>query len=333
MKNSTVFLTGAEGLLGNHITRKLISNNYKVKALVEPGKSNATLQELNNITICYGSILDAKYIERETKDCAYIIHAAASTSVYPARNLLVKEINVNGTKNIIEASIKNKSKKVIHIGSANSFGYGTIEFPGNETLPFNCGKFNLDYIDSKYLAHQEVIKAVKTQAVPAVIVCPTFMLGKYDSKPGSGALVASIFKKNLPGYTSGGRNYVYVNDVAVAVVNALTLGRIGESYILGHQNLNYKDAFELIASVVGVKGPAHHIPDKIALIYGAINEFICKTLHITPKVTYAIAQISTKEFYYDSSKAVSELKMPQTPIDIAIKDCFEWLKENGLLNK
>lgn len=331
MKNSMVFLTGAEGFLGNHITRELLSRNYSVKALVEPGKSNLTLKGLNNVTVCYGNILDETFINEATANCDYIIHAAANTSIYPARNPRVKEINVNGTKNIIAATIKNKPKKLIHVGSVNSFGYGTLSFPGNETVPFNCAKFHLDYIESKYLAHQEVLKAVKSNQIPAVIVCPTFMLGKYDSKPGPGALIVSAYNNNLPGYTNGGRNYVYVNDVAAAIVNALVLGRIGESYILGHQNLNYKDSFELIARTIGVKSPTIHIPDNIIIVYGAINEFICKLLKIIPKVTYAIAQISTEGFYYDSSKAVTELNMPQTPIDIAIKECFTWLKENNLL--
>jgi len=332
MKGSTVFLTGAEGLLGNHVTRELISRNNHVKVLIESGKSNNTLVGLENMTFCYGNILDAKYIERETRDCNYIIHAAASISVYPSKNPLVQEINFTGTKNIISAAIKNKTKKVIHVGSANSFGFGTLMYPGNETTPFNCGKFNLDYIDSKYLAHQEVLNAIKTYSLPAIVVCPTFMLGKYDSKPGSGALVASIYNKSLPGYSKGGKNYIYVNDVAVAIVNALELGRIGESYILGHQNLTYKDAFELIARTIGVKAPSLGIPKWIITLYGGANQFICELLNKTPRVTYSIARISNETFYYDSSKAVNELKLPQTPIDVAVKECFEWLKENNLLN-
>lgn len=320
MKSSTVFLTGAEGLLGNHITSELISRNNHVKALIESGKSNNTLAGLKNVIFCYGNILDAKYLERETRDCNYVIHAAASTSVYPARNPLVRDININGTKNIIAAAFKNKPKKVIHVGSANSFGYGSFDIPGNESLHFNCGKFKLDYIDIKHSAHQEVLRAIKSHSVPALIVCPTFMFGKFDSKPGSEALVASIYNKSLPGYSQGGKNYVYVNDVAI--VNALELGRIGESYILGHQNLNYKDVFELIARTIGVKAPSPGIPKWIITLYGGANQFVCELLHKTPKVTYAIARISNETFYYDSSKAVNELKMPQTPIDMAVKECF-----------
>lgn len=331
--NNCVFVSGATGLLGSHVVRELVARNYSVKAFVEYNANTATINGLKNLEICYGTILDADALVRESAKCMYIIHVAASTCVFPSRNKLVKEINVTGTKNMIEAALRNNTKRMIHVGSANTFGYSSIDNPGNETLPFCCGKFKLDYIDSKFEAHQEVLNAVNEKQLPAIIVCPTFMLGKYDSKPGSGALVASIYNNTLPGYTKGGKNYVHVNDVAIAIVNALHMGKIGESYILGHQNLNYKEAFELIAKSTGRKAPQLCLPKWLTVFYGATNELFCKAVGITPKVTLAIARIGNEGFYYDSRKAIRELKMPQTPIDVAVRDCFLWLKENNLLNK
>jgi dihydroflavonol-4-reductase len=331
--NGSVFISGATGLLGSHVVRELIKRTYRVKAFVEPSTNTSTIIGFSDLEICYGNILDPEAVVRASKGCDYIIHVAASTSVFPSRNKLVKEVNVTGTKNIIEAALKNGIKRMIHVGSANTFGYNTINLPGNETVPFCCGKFKLDYIESKYEAHQEVIHAVRKRNLPAIIVCPTFMLGKYDSKLGSGALVASIYNNSLPGYTKGGKNYVHANDVAIAIVNALNKGKIGESYILGHQNLNYKEAFELIAKTIGCKAPSVCLPKWLTVFYGATNELICKTIGKTPKVTLAIARIGNEGFYYDSSKAVRELEMPQTPIDVAVRDCFLWLKENNLLNK
>ena len=333
LSNSCVFVSGATGLLGSHVVRELVARNYSVKAFVEYDTNTATINGLKNLEICYGTILDADALVRESAECAYIIHIAASTCVFPSRNKLVKEINVSGTKNMIEAALKNNAKRMIHVGSANTFGYSGIDNPGYEALPFCCRKFKLDYIDSKFEAHQEVLNAVYNKQLPAIIVCPTFMLGKYDSKPGSGALVASIYNNTLPGYTKGGKNYVHANDVAIAIVNALHMGKIGEAYILGNQNLNYKEAFELIAKTTGCKAPLVCLPKWLTVFYWATNELFCKVIGKTPKVTLAIARIGNEGFYYDSRKAISELKMPQTPVDVAVRDCFLWLKENNLLNK
>lgn len=334
MKNKKlVFLTGAAGLLGSHITRELLLRNYSVVAFIENGKEPLTLLELNDVSFVYGNILNREDVIAASKGCDYIIHAAANTAVIPARSQFICAINITGTQNIINASLTNKVTRLIYVGSASSFGYGSIKNPGNETTPF-CGfKFGLDYIDSKFESHQRVLNAVKYNKLPAVIVCPTFMLGKYDSKPGSGAMVASVHSEKLPGYSAGGRNYVYVGDVAVAVVNSIESGKIGESYILGNKNMNYKTAFNLIAKIISVKAPPIKMPKLVVLSYGALCSFLTGVLKKTMPVNFSMARIANEGFYYDSSKAMKELKMPQTPIDIAIGECFSWLKNENLLIK
>lgn len=329
----TVFLTGASGMLGSHITRELLLRGYKVKAFIELGAPSPTIDGLAGLTKCYGSILNGGVVLRESKGCDYIIHTAASTNIYPSKCNTVRSINIDGTANIITAAISNRVTRLIHLGSANSFGYGTLDNPGNENTPYCCNLFGVDYLDSKRKAHEMVLSAVKNNHLDAVIICPTFMLGRYDSKPGSGALVASVYHQSLPGYTTGGKNYVYTADVAVAVCNAIISGRKGEAYITGCENLNYHDAFELIANTIGVKAPSIPIPKYLATLYGGCNEAMCKVTGKKPKVTYSVARIGNAGFYYSSQKAIDELNLPQTPIKIAIKDCFEWLKENNLLGR
>ena len=162
-------------------------------------------------------------------------------------------------------------------------------------------------------------------------MCPTCMLGKYDSKPGSGAMIVSLHSQKLPGYSRGGRNYVYAGDVAVSVVNAIEFGRIGEAYILGNQNMNYKTAFNLIAKTIGVLPPRIGLPGSVVLLYGVICTCINKLTKKTVPNNIPMAKIANEGFYYDCSKAINELKLPQTPIEIAIRECFLWLKQEGLL--
>lgn len=328
-----IFLTGAAGLLGSHVTRELLLRNYSVVAFVENGKEPTTLTGLSDVTFIYGNILNRDEVLTASANCDYIIHAAANTNVIPARSQMINSINISGTQNIIHAALTHTVKKLIYVGSANTFGYGCLENPGNETKAFCGDKFGLDYIDSKYEAHQRILNAVKYNKLPAVIVCPTFMLGKYDSKPGSGAMVVSVHSEKLPGYSMGGRNYVYVADVAVAIVNAIELGRIGESYILGNKNMDYKTAFRLIAKTIGVKAPPLKMPKFVVLSYGALCSFFASVFKIPMPVNIQMARIANEGFYYDCSKAVNELRMPQTQIEIAINECYSWLKKQNLLNK
>jgi dihydroflavonol-4-reductase len=219
---------------------------------------------------------------------------------------------------------------MVYVGTANSFGPGTKENPGTETNPYSSAKYGLGYIDSKYQAHLLVLDAVK-QGLPAIIVNPTFMFGPHDSAPSSGAMIVAVYKGKAPGYSPGGKNYVYVKDVAVGICNALTMGRIGESYIPGNENLSYKEAFELIAKQIGAKTPNTRMPKFAVLAFGALSSGIASITGKAPAVSYPMARISCDGHYFSPAKAVTELQLPQTPVADAITEAFNWFKENNKL--
>ena len=155
-------------------------------------------------------------------------------------------MNIEGTENVIQAIKDNNVKRLVYVGTANSFGNGSsLDDLGDETNEYTAHKYGLD-LDSKKKAQDLLLDAVKKDGLPAIIVNPTFMIGPYDSKPSSGTMVLAIYNGKVPGYTRGGKNYIAVKDTAVAIANGITMGRIGECYILGNENLSYKDAFEKI---------------------------------------------------------------------------------------
>ncbi|MBK9479713.1 MAG: NAD-dependent epimerase/dehydratase family protein [Bacteroidetes bacterium] len=326
-----VLLTGADGFLGSNITRELLKQGYEVRAFHLPHQQTATLQDLP-IERYEGNLLNIQDIEKALVGCDAIIHAAASTSVWPTRNATSWKINVEATKNCITAALSAKVKRFVYVGTANSFGFGTKANPGNEEGAYNCDQYKLDYMDSKKAAQQLVLKAVKEQQLPAVIVNPCFMFGPYDSIPGPGAMIVSICKNQIPGYTSGGRNYTAVKDVAQAIVNAIKQGRIGECYILGNANLSYREIFDLIAETTGSKHPKTHIPTLLAKTYGGINSLIGRISGRAPKVSYPLAQIACDTHYYSSDKAIRELGLQQSDLKQAIAESYGWLKTNGKLD-
>ncbi|MBN2520004.1 MAG: NAD-dependent epimerase/dehydratase family protein [Bacteroidales bacterium] len=326
-----VFVTGANGFLGCNLVRELLKRKHKVIAFVQYNQDITNIKDLN-ITIKYGDLLEPDSINKALLGCEALIHVAAVTYIWPYRSEIQKKINIEGTRNIMRAAIDNNIYRIIHVGTANSFGFGSKEKLGDEEKPYMAGKYKMDYMDTKYAAQQVVLEMTKSQGLPAIVVNPTFMFGPYPSKLACAKMIYSIFKGKSPGYTKGGRNYIAVKDVCVGIVNALTKGKIGECYILGNKNLSYNEIFILIAKVTNTVPPKFFIPNFVVKLYGFILTQIARITFTEPLFSYRMAQMSCDDHYYSSAKAVKELELPQTPIEEAIKETFEWMKANNFMN-
>jgi dihydroflavonol-4-reductase len=326
----SVLVTGPDGVLGSNLLRELLKRGYAVTAMSEDGKASPTIDDLP-INKIGGNLLNSSDILNATKGMDAVIHCAASTSMFPARSEIVNKVNIGGTQNIIDACLANQVKRLIYVGTANSFGSGTLENLGTEKNPYNAFHYGLDYMDSKYKAQELVLEKVRNEGLDAVVVNPTFMIGPYDSRPSSGEMILSIYKKKVPGYTLGGKNFVAVKDVAVAITNAIDKGKSGECYILANENLTYKQAFDKIAATIGVQAPKLKLPSAAVKTIGKLSSIVATTFKYKPNLTYELSVLSSEIHFYSPAKAIAELDLPQTPIEVAIKECFEWFKENDYL--
>jgi dihydroflavonol-4-reductase len=224
-------------------------------------------------------------------------------------------------------------KRFIYVGTANSFRSGNKQNPGNELNEYGAGRYGLDYMDSKYKAQLIVLDKVQKEGLDAVVVNPTFMIGPYDSRPSSGEMIRGVYNKKVPGYPLGGKNYVSVKDVSVAISNAITKGKKGNCYILGNENLTYKEAFEKIARCTNSKAPRLKLSKSLIRTYGKGATIFAKIFNLNPKITHELAILASETHYYSAQKAVSELEMPQTPIEEAINECYNWFIENDYLTE
>lgn len=325
-----VFVTGADGMLGNSICRELIKQNYVVKAFCLNNKYSHTLNGLG-IEIVYGNVLNKETVLFEMRDCDYVIHAAAMTNVWLRRNSLVRNVNIEGTINVMEAAKTHKLKRMVHISSASAFKNGSIEQPGTEKNPYDGWKWGMDYIDSKYMAQNILINEYKKSNFPVIIINPTFMIGPFDSGPSSGKMILGLFTNCIPGYSSGGKNFVCSQDVAVAVTNALNKGREGECYISGNENMTYKDFFKLVSMIMKIKFTLRPVPYWCILMVGAFYSVLGKLSGRIPKISYGMACMANKKLYFSSEKAKKELDLPSTPITFGIEQCIDWFKRNAYI--
>jgi dihydroflavonol-4-reductase len=322
-----VFLTGPDGMLGSSICRELLKQGYDVRALCLPDRKNKNIRGLP-VEYVTGNILDSEKLERVMKGCQVVVHCAARVSVWPRRDPLINLVNIDGTRNVMRAAENTGVQKMIHIGSASSFGFGSMEHPGDENSVYNGWTYGMDYLDSKYFAQKLLLERHRETGFPVVIIAPTYMIGPYDSAPSSGKVLISLYNGSMKYFGKGGKNFVCSTDVARATVNAIWKGRTGECYISGNQNLSYGEFFSRAFGILGMEKGLQKAPDILVLGAGLVSSVMARIGGIPPKFSYGMARISQAEQYFSPAKARLELGMPQTPIDDGIRQCFQWFREN-----
>lgn len=326
-----VLVTGANGLLGVNLVRELIRSNVTVKAFV---RHSANLKGLHDVPcqICRGDITSYEDVHKALLECDAVVHAASTTSVLPLGYDFFEEINVDSTKNVVQAVLSQGNKRMVYVGTAAVFGPGTKDNPGTETSPFTLREYQSGYINSKYMAQQHVLKAVKSQGLNAVIVNPTFMIGPYDVKPSSGKIILQGLKPGIQWCPKGGKNFVHVRDVSQAIVRTLTTVGRGECYLITGENLTYKQFFSKLNDVAGRNRVQLIVPNTIFRAAGAVVEAWNKISGQRKPFTKSNARLLTIGSYYTGYKAAHELNVSPTLVEDAIKEALEWFKKENYVS-
>lgn len=327
----TILLTGANGFLGGHVCRELLRRGYAVRAFVRPGSDQRTLTDLP-VDVWTGDLRDVANVRGATYGCDYVIHAGALASVNPARSKTVVEVNVGGTAAVLAAAVQANVDRFVFVGTANVFGFGTKKHPGDELYPYMGARYGLDYMDSKRAATDLVLEAVRQDALPAVLVHPTFMLGPLDYKITSNALLLALYRREVMGVPTGGKNYVHVADVATATVNALTTGHIGQSYILGNENLSYREAFSRFARWMQVRPPTLPVLPPLANAIGRLSDWKYRLSRQPTRLNSAMTAVANDGHYFNVTKARHELDLPQTSLQTAVEQTVHWFRQQHFLD-
>jgi dihydroflavonol-4-reductase len=324
-------VTGSTGFIGSAITRELIKDGEEVKVLIRKTSDTRNIDKLD-VEIAYGDIRDSDSMKRALMDCDTLYLTAAYFAHWAPDPKLLYEVNVGGTKASLNAAFEANVAKVVYTSTNNAIA-ASGPVPANEEKAFNYWEAGDHYSMSKYIAENEA-RIFITRGLPVVIVNPTLVIGINDLKPTpSGQMIIDVVNQKMPGYIDGGINIIDVEDVARGHILAAKKGRVGERYLLGNRNITVYDYLKLIADIASVRPPAVKLPYHLALALGYIFEFGAFITKKPPVVTASEVRIGKMTEWYDCSKAVNELGLPQTPIDMTIKKALNWFKENGYLRK
>jgi dihydroflavonol-4-reductase len=322
-------VTGGTGFVGANVVRALMQRGAEVRALVRPRSDTRNLDSLE-VELVAGDLRDRGSLEAALEGCDTVYHVAAMYALWAPNPREIYDSNVTGTINILEAARQAGVQKIVYTSSVATIGLPKDGTPGTEEVPLPPEDMVSDYKRSKYLAEQEVLKYAQ-RGLPVVIVNPSFPVGAWDVKPTpSGQLIVNFLRGKIPAYVDTGLNVVDVEDVAIGHVMAAERGRIGERYILGHVNLTLPELFQLLAQVSGISAPRIRIPYGFAYLSACVSEFVARTItHKPPFVTLAGVKLSRKRMFFDTSKAVRELGLPQTPAIEALSKAVQWFRAHG----
>ncbi len=320
-------VTGANGLLATNTILELLRNNHKVVGLLRD-KSKFSLPPHTNLELIEGDLLNTEQCERFIKGCDHVIHAAAETRQGLPRYSDYHRVNVTATENIINAAIKNNIKKIVYVSTANIFGHGTKEDPGDERSAARVPFSNSHYIQSKINAQQLI--SDKSKVIDIVTVSPSFILGPYDNKPGSGRILLMGHNKKIVFYPPGGKNFVHVKDVVAGILSALNNGKSGETYLLCNENLSYAEFFQKLAAHSKKQAIHIKIPAPLLISIGIIGSAL-QLVGIKSEFTLVNMRILCASNFYTNQKARTELRIDFTPVNTGISEALEWFKEKKFI--
>ncbi|MGN6712608.1 NAD-dependent epimerase/dehydratase family protein [Anaerocolumna jejuensis] len=334
MKNILYLVTGATGFLGSTVCNQLLERKEKIRAFAMP-HDKAIKFVPSQVEICEGDLCDPESLEKfftvpegiET----IVIHCASMVTVNPDFNQKLIDINVGGTKNIINKCLEHKEcQKLVYVSSTGAIP----ELPkGNkikEVNQFDADKVVGCYSQSKALATQAVLDAVRERNLNACVVHPSGILGPGDHaiSETTGTII-EIIKGEMPVGMKGSFNLCDVRDLAYGCIMAAEKGKKGECYILGNGEVTLKELCGILSKESGCKQPMFYLPLGLAKLMAKMMEKQAKKKGTKPLLTTFSVYNLERNNAFDYSKAKRELGYTTRSYAETLHDEVKWLKAEG----
>ena len=326
-----VFVTGANGFVGLNVVSALVSSGHDVVSIVRDGSNTAFLEPFG-VDIVRGGLDDVRTLTDAMRGADAVVHVAGNTSCNRKDMPKLLEVNVDGTRNIVEAALATGIRRLVYTSTTSTIGaYDGGTRLADETVPLSGYRARSPYSITKRKA-EEIVLAARPRGLEPVILNPAEVVGAYDYNLQWGRILLAAYYDKIPFNPPGGASFCSAADVGRAHVRAITLGRPGERYLLGGENLLFSRFFEVLSDVLGKKltiprGSYRWLYTK-ALLQEKLSPFVPGNPPIEP---YRM-RVLGNTYFYDSSKAEKELGYLSAPIEAMVKDCADWYRNNGFIS-
>lgn len=323
-----VFVTGGTGFIGSHLIRRLAGTDHRVYCLVRETSQTSMVKELGAIPVA-GDLTDRESLIRGMRGCDWVMNLAACISFWEPNKRVYRDVNVEGTRNVMEAALESGVSKVVHVSAAGVLGKSAGHLVNEDGMPQPAG-LNNEYLRSK-LAGDEVAWGLHaTRGLPLVVMYPVGVLG-----PGDKVLVPyirNLVLGRMPFVAFGDSvlTFVHVKDVAEAIVKAAEQeNNMGEKYVVGKYMLSMREFNEAVCDIAGVRPPRMKLPDIAASATAHLLTRLADLTKRPPVMGLSIDSVRMMRggFKFDGTKAERELGIAYTPIRTALQEIISSLQE------
>ncbi len=323
-----IFITGSTGFIGKHTTELLAKSHHKLRLLIRK-TSKSSFTNNQNITLVQGDLTDKNSLLNGMKECDAVINIAGHYTFWEPDKSIYSKINIEGTRNVMECALESNIKKVVHVSTAGAYGKPKEE-PFSEGSSIGPIQYS-EYFRTKYEGERIAWDLFEKKGLPLVVIYPACVLGAGDTKA-SGRYIHDLINRKLPATVFNNEifSFVYVKDVAQAIVNALEKeNNIGEKYLIGNNRYKWREINKMISEVAGVPLPLISLPNSVTMLNANLLTGLANMIKKPPLWGMAIDQMKVMKagFSVDGTKAERELGIKYTPIRFALEEAISSFKK------
>jgi dihydroflavonol-4-reductase len=324
-----VFVTGASGFIGSAVLHGLVEAGFVVRALVRPGSPRDHLPD-HGVRLVEGDIRDRASIRSAITGARYVFHVAADYRLWSRDRNEILTTNISGTRIVMEEALRAGVERVVYTSSVATLAPRLDGAPADESVSLAEPDAIGTYKRSKIAAERLVLSMVADRGLPAVIVNPSTPVGPRDVRPTpTGRMILAAASGGIPAFVDTGLNLAHVDDVALGHLAALERGRVGERYILGGQNVPFRQMLHDIAGIIGRKGPKYRMPWYSALPVAFVAEAMAGVTGREPLATLEGVHLSKHRMFFCADKAERELGIKARPYQEGLLEAVRWFHDFG----
>ena len=327
MAPRSAFVTGGTGFVGLNLIEQLVAQGWAVTALHRPTSDLRAIRRFP-VRLAAGDLLDPASLRHAIPEGVdALFHVAADTSVWSKHDKRQTRINVEGTRNVVEAALATGVRRMVHTSTWNTYGLEQGEI--SEGSPQQGGRSWINYDRTKFQAEEAVRESV-ARGLDAVIMNPAHLIGRYDRR-GWARLIIAAHGRWLPGVPPGAGTFCHAAEVALAHIAAALRGRTGQNYLLSGQDASFVELFRVINRVTGSSVPLRPLPAWLFRLSARANVALAGVTGREPEATPEGVAIVIARARVASRRAEQELGYRPAALHTMIDDSYRWLRAEGLL--
>lgn len=317
------FITGSTGFIGTHLVERLSQTEHELCCLVRKSSQVGDIEKMG-ATPLRGDVTDKDSLLEAMRGREWVINLANIYSFWEPNRRVFKDVNVEGTRNVMECALETGVSKVVHVSTTVVYGRPE-DSPFTEESSVGPVRFS-EYARTKYAGDLIAWELYEKKGLPLVMVYPGAVLGPGDPKA-TGQFIRDLMNRRLPAkvFQDSILTFVHVGDVAEAIARAAEReNNVGEKYFVGKHQLSIGEVGEMVGQISGVPLPKISLPDSLVMVNATLLTWLANWTKKPPMWGMSVDQMRTMKqgLRFDGSKAERELGITYTPIRVALEEAI-----------